>query len=667
MDMRMRHVLIATLLLSTTAGVAQAGGWVQLGPAGGPVAELTSQATTPKAIYAGGAGGVWKSTDTAATWAFLPKSPAPVTHVAVSPLDPALVFAGNDDRLWRSTDGGATWIRTLRWNPGPSMRRLSSIAWHPTDSRVAIVTLFTSDETIPQMYRTTDGGKTWRVLAPPDTVGIIQELRYDPFIPRILYLVGLGNGSSAWVSTDDGAHWKSLATNTWGTTLIIGVRPIPDVQGMVYAFNHYGSPVFPSVFRSLDHGTAWGSVGLADGALTDVVSHQCLAQAVLASTRKTGIGVWQGFRNTNSWSKANIGLGNGYDGLGASIGTMNLSCPYGLVTTAAGIWRTVNVGTPIISWEAVNLGLRNSVVGALRFAKGTHTLYAGVYGAGVYKNTTGGVGWNFRKAGVPKVAAGEAPLDVTDVAVEWLNTAKVYMATNHGLLRSVDAGGNWALASSFTTRPISIAVDPQNPSFVRALDEAGDLWVSGDAGGGWANTQTDKSCGCVGTRIAVGPTTYPIYSAGEHGIARLASLGAAWVKRGLQAQSCSVVVVHPKTPTTLYAGCEAGPFKSTDAGLHWSTVNPTVFSGRPVGAITVDPANGDVYVGFRNAAKWVKSADGKDLYHPSGGVWVSRDAGKTWTDLALPADRSVRALAVDPLNSRLFAGTDGMGVMKYVP
>jgi photosystem II stability/assembly factor-like uncharacterized protein len=119
------------------------------------------------------------------------------------------------------------------------------------------------------------------------------------------------------------------------------------------------------------------------------------------------------------------------------------------------------------------------------------------------------------------------------------------------------------------------------------------------------------------------------------------------------------LAIDPVTPSTLYAGTDAGGvFKSTDAGTNWSAMNnglPTytyygIAYTSAIFTLSIDPLTpSTLYAGVG-----------------AGGVFKSTDAGSNWTDSStgLPGNE-VEALAIDPLTpSTLYAGTNGAGVYK---
>jgi photosystem II stability/assembly factor-like uncharacterized protein len=100
----------------------------------------------------------------------------------------------------------------------------------------------------------------------------------------------------------------------------------------------------------------------------------------------------------------------------------------------------------------------------------------------------------------------------------------------------------------------------------------------------------------------------------------------------------------PGDPTTYYAGMpEGGVWKTTNGGTTWKPIFDDVHVAS-VGAVAVAPSDPRiVYVGTGNQSGWSFTA-GK-------GIYKSTDAGKTWTNIGLPASQYIGGIVVDPRNA----------------
>jgi photosystem II stability/assembly factor-like uncharacterized protein len=216
----------------------------------------------PLTFYFGGTGGgVWKTTDAGATWEPVSDKDfktGSVGAIAVSESDPNVVYVGmgespirgnlsHGDGVWKSTDAGQSWKNVGLANT----RQISRVRIHPRNPDIVYVAVLghawgPNEER--GIYRSQDGGKTWKkVLGVDDKTGA-SELEMDPVNPRVLYagfwqfvrrpweLVSGGPGSSLWKSTDGGDTWKKLTEGlpeeTWGR---VGVAASAAKPGRVWA------------------------------------------------------------------------------------------------------------------------------------------------------------------------------------------------------------------------------------------------------------------------------------------------------------------------------------------------------------------------------------------------------------------------------------------------
>lgn len=176
--------------------------WRQVGPfRGGRVSAVAGLANDPAVYYFGSAGGgVWKTTDGGWVWKpiFDAAHVASIGAIAVAPSDPAVVYVGtgnlsdvgdaaNDgDGMWKSTDGGRTW----RHIGLSATRHIPSVYVDPHNPRLVLVAaLGRAFQKDPHrgIYRSTDGGRTWRrVLYVSNTVGAV-DLAAAPDNPKVIY------------------------------------------------------------------------------------------------------------------------------------------------------------------------------------------------------------------------------------------------------------------------------------------------------------------------------------------------------------------------------------------------------------------------------------------------------------------------------------------------
>ena len=174
--------------------------WRGIGPAnmGGRVHDIEANPANPKVIYVGFAtGGVWRSDNAGTTWApvFDATGVHAVSDIAIAPSDTSVLWVGTGEvnsrnsispgaGIFRSGDRGATWTHAgLR-----ETQHIARVLVHPTDpNTVWVAALGRAWGSNPErgIFKTTDGGTTWRRTLAPGAAGGI-DLAIDPSNPAVL-------------------------------------------------------------------------------------------------------------------------------------------------------------------------------------------------------------------------------------------------------------------------------------------------------------------------------------------------------------------------------------------------------------------------------------------------------------------------------------------------
>jgi len=224
--------------------------WRSIGPyRGGRVTAVAGVASQPMVFYFGATGGgVWKSTDGGMNWEPISDGSVfgtgSVGAIGLSDSDPNTIYVGmgespirgnvsHGDGVYKSTDGGKTWKHVGL----EDTRQIGRVRVHPKNPDIVYVAGLghvwaPNDQR--GVFRSKDGGKTWeKILSRGNKAGAI-DLVLDPTNPNTMYagfwevyrkpwtLESGGPGGGIFKSTDGGDTWTELTRNPGMAKGIVG-------------------------------------------------------------------------------------------------------------------------------------------------------------------------------------------------------------------------------------------------------------------------------------------------------------------------------------------------------------------------------------------------------------------------------------------------------------
>lgn len=247
-----KHILIALIAVffftdlsqaqeskhTSLDSIYQSAKWRNIGPhRGGRSVCASGVIGDPLTYYMGTTGGgVWKTTDAGQKWTNISDGyfeTGSVGAVAVSESDPNIVYAGmgehapravmtsHGDGVYKSNDAGKTWVKLGL----EKTQHISRIIIHPKNPDIVFVAaqgaLYGKN---PErgVYKSMDGGKSWKKVLYVDEGTGCSELSIDFSNPLVLYaamwehqrvpwkVISGGPGSGLYKSTDGGESWSKI-------------------------------------------------------------------------------------------------------------------------------------------------------------------------------------------------------------------------------------------------------------------------------------------------------------------------------------------------------------------------------------------------------------------------------------------------------------------------
>ncbi len=514
--------------------------------------------------------------------------------IAIDPRNGGTLIAGaRDSLLFRSDDAGASWrlLPFPRGTPGV----FNSVLIHPNESGHFYAGLDAGDSQDSGVWESTDGGDHWRVLA--GTRGArIESLAISPADAG---MIAAGTSKGVFLSTDAGATWKRISRE--------GDPEMQDITALAFdpADTHTlyaGTPHLP--WKTTDGGATWHSIstGLIDD--SDIFSIRVDPQRPQLIFASACSGIYRSDSAGESWLKI-----------------------HGIPGT--------HRRTHIISEDP-----RNS-----------DTIFAGTT-LGLFKSPDGGKTWRH----------------LSFEQVNWMvfdpgDPRTLYLATEYaGILKSTDSGETLRPVNlGFANHRLSQLTSDGKRLYASSTYEGlyGGVFVSVDGGLAWSLRANEEALlGRNLHSLTASPRGAVVFGASEDAILKSADAGKTWsalpvprplTRNGQPVASARRNRIHAlraispdldQAKVVLFAGTDAGLFRSSNLGTTWEQLKATGLTGIPILAVYA-PSSGASRLAVRTAA----------------GLFISGDLGRTWQpamlpdssyylyDLALPASREVAILA----------------------
>jgi photosystem II stability/assembly factor-like uncharacterized protein len=255
--------------------------WASVGPVniGGRMTCAVCHPTEPERLWAGAAGGgVWYSPDAGKSWQALwhEQDSLNIGALALDPQEPEVIYCGTGEAnlsgdshpgvgLFRSSDAGQSWELLASADTVGLPRRIGALAVDPFNSDHLLVGGVAHQDDDPSgLFVSMNRGLAWTRV--PSFIGSnpyrCHDVRFHPAERGVIFVTisARGAGNGIWRSTDGGGNWHQLGVGLPEPDLIIrtSLALAPSNPDVLYA---QMSPVRPTrvlgLFRSTDRGDTW--------------------------------------------------------------------------------------------------------------------------------------------------------------------------------------------------------------------------------------------------------------------------------------------------------------------------------------------------------------------------------------------------------------------------
>ncbi|MBW2145699.1 MAG: hypothetical protein JRI22_01625 [Deltaproteobacteria bacterium] len=669
--------------------------WEPAGYSGGGLfLQIVVDPVETNVVYLGSDGaGMYKSTDHGETWSSINVGlvSREIAGIDMDPSNHLQLWLGTPTGLYKSQNGGSSWSLV-----NADIHCFKHVNYHAIDiSRDGQTILVASHDLAGdtdgsgsgnfsgKLYRSPDGGATWRVIRQfPGTR--IPSVMFDPYTSNRAFLLVVGQGVLR--SMDGGLTWEDFST---ALPSGLNLKNLDIGQTTVYIT---AAPTRP--FKSGKDSAAWESIrtNLQEEDTDDSNFDPIRVSPSSDNTVYLAHAGWPSvfYKSTNggqSWVGTEVSGHYRFDTINAPHQTWNnpfqgATCiaidPSNsnrlYYTTWWGVWRSDDGG---INWTEKVVGAQNTCCTDVEFID--NTLLSSHMDTGVLRSVDQGAHW---LPGFPQEGQDTGLIDLHAWGIERGADGKIYsgLATNLGprVYRSDDNGVSWqnksgglpAAAANVVDNQdiflVSLAADPNNSGTLyvgidNLLENGlfrttnyGDTWVqlSNPPGSGTSIENVLIKC------LEVDPTDSNRLFAGLYwdGLWYSEDGGQSWyLARGnnVNLDNSSVQMIVAREDGTVFAAYDDGLYKSVDHGHTFSRTFPVL---QNLGENTIEYVESIAFNPADTNEIFVSTAKRYPLWFNRGSVWRTNNGGADWTEITgdLPV-RNVVDLAYR--NGYLYAAT----------
>lgn len=614
----------------------------------------TGEATCRNSVTIGD--GVYKSADGGKNWTNM--GLAGTRHIArivINPGDPNIVYVAAMGHLWgpneergiyKTTDGGKTWQKVLYVDENTGF---ADLAMDPSDSLILYAAAY-EYRRLPYhyksggpgsgLYKTTDGGRTWKKLTKDLPEGIMGRIGIDVSRsnPDVVYALIEHEDAGIWRSEDKGESWARTCDDE--TYQRVNFRPFyysqirvdPSDDKVVYVFSggSYVSHDMGKKFRVIsagthpDHHALWidpnnplhlidgndGGIDITyDGGKTwQAIEHMALAEVYqVGFDMRSPYYVYCGLQDNGVWG-----------GPSATLDTQGIvNADWFMVGYGDGFYAQVDP-------DDHNVIYANSQMNGLYRYDMRIEKSRTIRPMASLKNPPYRFNWN-------------SPIHISP------HDSKIVYTGGNYLFKTRDGGHSWEIISPdlSTDDPekqkdsggpitsdntgaeihctiITISESPVKAGVIWCGTDDGNVQITQDGGQTWTNVvknikglPSNTWCSRIEASHFDAGTAYAAFDGHRHDdygtyLYKTVDQGQTWtsLKGNLPFGWIHVVREDPVNPNLLYVGMEFGIYASLDGGKTWFTLQnnlPTV----AVRDIAVHPRENDLIIGTHGRGIWI--------------------------------------------------------------
>jgi photosystem II stability/assembly factor-like uncharacterized protein len=592
--------------------------------------------------------------------------------IEFDPLDPNVIYAGGKGGVLKSTDNGTNWSKTGEFLFGSKISNSIVDLLIPSSNSQILYALSSSHQG-GDLHRSLNGGLNWTEI---DGDLTFECIAIHPNNPSII--AGGAHESSVFYTNNFGDTWSNITGNL-PKDRISDIEISSSGEIWIGTYNGFNG----SLYNSSNYGASWDQKDIGQPDYTGInslvissgskeVFFTSLISAIDKSPNMSDPYLFKSEDGGNVWLEQ-------YPKIPVKI--IEVIPSLGNETIYASQGSNVYKSNDGYNWVTLNFSSisRGDIIDIAVDPRDNNILYLPPGGYGIMKSIDGGMTWTTITQGLDNVGVALfAVPNVNESDVVYISSIK-----GEGTFKTENAGESWIHLNEGGIKhdwADELMVNPHNPDNVWQIGDTGEISISNDGGLTWNTVVNAQNLTYRGFRyssiqaLAPAPSDNDVIYAVKSGfgIFRTEDGGNAWnFLRHSEVDYTYTLAVHPSNPFVVYSGYNPKPFqdwamvrKTTDGGESWQTVL-NVTGSKGITSVVIDPEHpdtvyagsvseegGEIYKTIDGGQNWTKLNDNFTMCTVMGqpqlivdtnnplnayigtwlaGTWNTKDGGNTWT------------------------------------